>query len=187
MPWRRNRCDPRRLDLLLSDRLPEGTEPDLESHLLSCPACRRRLDELAGGPRWWAEVRRHLGGDGAAELERTVPPYAPAVPAGPDLGFLRPADRPGLLGRLGPYDVLEVIGQGGSGVVLKAFDPALHRPVAIKVLAAEYAARGVARKRFAREARAAAAVAHEHVVPIHAVEPDANPPYLVMAFIPGES
>jgi hypothetical protein len=71
--------------------------------------------------------------------------------------------------------------------VLKAFDPALHRPVAIKVLAAEYAASAAARKRFAREAQAAAAVVHDHVVPVHAVDADATPPYLVMAFIPGRS
>jgi serine/threonine-protein kinase len=73
------------------------------------------------------------------------------------------------------------------GVVLKAFDPALHRPVAIKVLAAEFAARGAARKRFAREAQAAAAVTHDHVVSVYAVDADATPPYLVMAFIPGQS
>jgi serine/threonine-protein kinase len=73
------------------------------------------------------------------------------------------------------------------GIVLKAFDPALHRPVAIKVLAAEYAINGAARKRFAREAKAAAAVVHDHVVPIHAVDPDVSPPYFVMALIPGRS
>src|SRR5262249_44429364 len=67
------------------------------------------------------------------------------------------------------------------------FDPSLHRPVAIKVLAAEYAANGSARKRFAREAQAAAAVVHDHVVPVYAVDAAAAPPYLVMAFIPGRS
>jgi hypothetical protein len=71
--------------------------------------------------------------------------------------------------------------------VLRAFDPLLHRPVAIKVLAAELAANGSARKRFAREAQAAAAVSHDHVVPVHGVHPEDNPPYLVMAFIPGQS
>jgi serine/threonine protein kinase len=73
------------------------------------------------------------------------------------------------------------------GIVLKAFDPALHRPVAIKVLAVEYAANGAARKRFAREAIAAAAVVHEHVVPVHAVDANGPRPYLVMAMIPGRS
>ena len=56
------------------------------------------------------------------------------------------------------------------GIVLKALDPALDRRVAIKVLAPHLAASAAARKRFAREAKAAAAVVHDHVIPIHAVE-----------------
>jgi serine/threonine-protein kinase len=59
--------------------------------------------------------------------------------------------------------------------------------VAIKVLAAQFAAHGAARKRFAREARAVAAVIHDHVVPVYGVDADATPPYLAMAFIAGQS
>ena len=109
-----------------------------------------------------------------------------AVPDGGDeLDFLEPSDKPGSLGRLGHYEVLEVIGRGGMGIVLKAFDEKLHRVVAIKVLAPQLAASATARKRFIREARAAAAVSHDHVVTIHAVE-DAGPlPYLVMQYVAG--
>jgi serine/threonine-protein kinase len=180
----RNSCDANQLDLFLQERLPAESLHDVEAHLLSCASCRGRLDVLAGGPKGWAEVRTYLSGDDA-EPAGAAP--GPGTAAATDLGFLEPSDQPESLGRLGCYEVLEVLGHGGMGVVLKAFDPALHRPVAIKVLAAEFAARGAARKRFAREARAAAAVVHEHVVPVHAVDADATPPYLVMAFIPGES
>jgi hypothetical protein len=62
-----------------------------------------------------------------------------------DLGFLTPTDKPGVLGRLGHYDVLEVTGRGGMGVVLRAFDEKLHRVVAIKVMAAQLATSGSAR------------------------------------------
>ena len=104
----------------------------------------------------------------------------------PALDFLQPSTKPGSLGRLGHYEVLEVLGQGGFGIVLKAFDEKLHRVVAIKVMAPHLAATSPARKRFLREARAAAAVRHENVVAIHAVE-EQPIPYLVMEYIAGQT
>ena len=114
------------------------------------------------------------------------------------LDFLEPSDQPDSLGRLGQYDVREVVGRGGMGIVLKAHDTKLSRVVAVKVLAPELAANATARKRFLREARAAAAVSHDHVVTIYAVEEnepskDSRPgtredlPFLVMEFIDGPS
>jgi tetratricopeptide (TPR) repeat protein len=73
------------------------------------------------------------------------------------------------------------------GVVLKAHDPSLNRIVAVKLLAPALAADPLARRRFLREARAAAAVCHEHVVNIHAVAETDHSPYLVMQFIAGQS
>jgi hypothetical protein len=104
---------------------------------------------------------------------------------GGGLDFLAPSRKPGSLGRLAHYEILEVVGRGGMGVVFRAFDTKLHRVVAIKALAPHLATSGAARQRFVREARAAAAVTHEHVIAIHTVE-DAGPvPYLVMQFIDG--
>jgi hypothetical protein len=125
------------------------------------------------------------------------PPVGPAgektrtEPAAPDaevpLDFLAPSDKPGLLGRLGHYEVRQVVGRGGMGVVLKAFDESLHRVVAIKVMAPQLASSATARARFTREARAQAAVAHEHVVTIHAVEEANGLPYIVMQCVAGQS
>lgn len=98
---------------------------------------------------------------------------------------LGPPTEPGSRGRLDHYEVLDVVGRGGMGVVLKARDAKLQRIVAVKVLHPALADRPDARLRFGREARAAAAIRDEHVVDIHAVE-DAGPvPYLVMEFISG--
>ncbi len=101
------------------------------------------------------------------------------------LGFLASSDKPGSLGRLGHYEVLEIIGRGGMGIVLRAFDGKLHRVVAIKVMAAQLATNATARKRFTREAQAAAAVTHDHIVTIHAVEEANGLPYLVMQYVSG--
>ena len=73
------------------------------------------------------------------------------------------------------------------GIVLKAFDPSLHRFVAIKVMAAHLASSPANRQRFVREARAAAAISHEHVVTVHAVAEANNLPYLVMEYVRGIS
>lgn len=102
------------------------------------------------------------------------------------LGYLAPATRDDSLGRLGHYEILEVVGKGAFGTVLRAFDEKLERVVAIKVLAPEMAATSPARKRFLREARTSAAVRHENVVAIYAVE-DEPTPHLVMEFIPGKT
>ena len=80
-----------------------------------------------------------------------------------------------------------MLGRGGFGIVLKASDPALGRAVAIKVLAPQLATSGAARSRFAREARAAAAVVHDHVVAIHSVDSWRGMPYLVMPYVAGRS
>jgi serine/threonine-protein kinase len=180
-------CDPRRLDLLLSQRLPGPDQRQLENHLHVCAACRDRLDEMAGGSRWWTDVRRYLQAGGTADALSTAQPKATSATKPLALHFLQPSTSPSSLGRLGHYEVLEVLGHGGMGIVLKGFDAALNRPVAIKVLAAQLSANGAARKRFAREAQAAAAVIHDHVVSVYAVDASAVPPYLVMAFITGQS
>ncbi len=105
------------------------------------------------------------------------------------LTFLEPASDSAYLGRLAHFDVMRVLGRGGMGVVLEAFDSRLQRNVAIKVLDPELAGDEVARQRFCREARAAASITHENVVAVHQVEKsgEAKLPYMVMQLIAGET
>lgn len=102
------------------------------------------------------------------------------------LDFLSPPTRSDSLGRLEKYEILDVIGRGAFGIVLKALDEKLQRVVAIKVLSPELAATSSARKRFLREARVFASVRHEHVVHIYAVD-DQPFPYLVMEYTAGQT
>jgi serine/threonine protein kinase len=183
---------------LVADSLPAGRQEHFERHLESCPACQELIDRGEEGEEALRRLARQVGDPTVAPADPTLaqalellhavkspPGTSAAEPA--DLYFLRPSDRPGALGTLGGYQVHEAIGQGGMGVVLKAFDPALNRLVAIKVLSPALAGCASARRRFTREAQAAAAVCHEHVVAVHGVHEIDGLPYLVMQYIAGES
>src|SRR5262245_10265577 len=183
---------------LLADALPPDHQERCERHLESCAACQGRLDRAEECKDKVLTLVRQVGDPAAAPADptlacvlqrlRDVKSPLRAVPLDPaDLYFLRPSDRPGVLGLLGDYEVREVVGQGGMGVVLKAFEPALHRLVAIKVLAPAIAGSATARRRFTREAQAAAAVSHDHIVTVHGVYETDGLPYLVMQYVTGES
>ena len=89
--------------------------------------------------------------------------------------------------RLGPYDIVALIGVGGMGEVYKARDRRLDRDVAIKVLPAELASRAEMVERFQREARAVAAVNHPSIVTIHSVEHADDVHFLTMELVEGQS
>lgn len=118
---------------------------------------------------------------------KTLPTTEETVNEEPDLGFLDPCDKPDTLGQFGSFEILEVLGAGGMGVVLKARDPRLNRILAIKVLAPQFAANALGRKRFLREGRAAAAISHDHVVSIHGINESKPLPFLMMEYVDGLS
>jgi serine/threonine protein kinase/WD40 repeat protein len=181
----------------MEDRLSEAEQVELAAHLESCHACRQELEQMAAVSRFWGDAHL-LRGEPVPDALPTVGLFSRTAGAHDDenddhgdswLEFLDPPepDQPGTLGRLGSYHVLEILGRGGMGVVLKARDPALDRTVAIKVLTPALGHGATSRRRFAREARAAAAVGHEHIVAIYAVDEFRGLPYLVMQYVPGRS
>jgi serine/threonine protein kinase len=193
--------DSTRWQSLLEGAIPETEQAELNSHLEVCPTCQKTLEALAAGDHSWAGTARQLRrgqplrenalGQAIEELKGNGNPSdtlgESVKHGGPLLDFLGPAEKPGQLGRLGHYEVVEIIGQGGNGIVLRALDPTLNRFVAIKVLAPQLATSAAARKRFEREAKAAAAVRNEHVIGIHEVDEVNGLPYLVMEYINGVS
>lgn len=187
-PLPRTPCDAERLRLLLADQLPESVQAEAAEHVAQCADCRQALELFAGDAGWWSEVQACLLANAGA-LSGYGEPHRCDESFAADfvVDFLQPCDRPGALGRLGEYEILEVIGRGGMGVVLKGFQPELGRYVAVKVMAPHLASSAAARQRFVREARAAAAIVHPHVMPIHAVCTSARLPYLVMPLVACES
>jgi serine/threonine protein kinase/membrane-associated phospholipid phosphatase len=85
------------------------------------------------------------------------------------------------------YEVHDVVGRGGMGVVFRATDRKLDRVVAIKVLPPEHAETQEVRERFIHEARIAAKLDHNNIVPIYAVEDQGEIHYFVMKFVVGRS
>jgi serine/threonine protein kinase len=188
---------------MLEETLSFEEQHAAEQHVDECQACQLRLDAMVAGDVDGQLPLRDLSADllgsapqptGATHRHAQPPGDNPTTfspprePTGHERTFpyLDPSPEPNSLGRLAHYDVLEVIGRGGMGIVFKARDLHLHRIVAIKALAPELASSGAARQRFLREARAAAAISHDHIITIYAVE-QGPVPYLVMELIDGQS
>jgi serine/threonine protein kinase len=190
--------DARRWRHLLEGSLPEAEQTELKAHLETCGSCQQEVEAVAADRESWVECAGHLATPlpelapvlrhAMEELKAKTGPMESVATDDPlPPNFLDPSTDPDALGRLGHYEVSEVLGRGGMGIVLKAFDPLLHRSVAIKVMAPQLAGSAAARKRFAREAQAAASIRHENVVGIYAVLEWRGLPYLVMEYVDGVS
>lgn len=191
-------CDDSRLFVLLNGVEGSAAYNEAAQHVDRCEKCQSSLTELAADKDDWCEAQQFLRPRGIDVLSPEEGPSKREADSGwthgevPDtdsesFDFLAPPRHPEMLGRLGRYEIERHIGSGGMGIVFKAHDTELNRPVAIKVLAPHLAANHAARKRFAREAKAAAAVVHENVVAIHNVSSSGKLPYFVMQFVPGRS
>lgn len=211
--------DSSELERLLHDSTASAAPTDIIEHLGACPGCQQKLEEMAVKESQVVELVHHIDRDRpetrsaywpALNSIRETPTSvgAPTVLGAPigrseeflanssaprpveeDLSFLDPSEDAAYLGRLGRFEVARIIGRGGMGIVFEAYDSHLQRNVAVKVLDPELADDEIARQRFCREARAAAAITHEHIVTVHNVEPPTGgkPPFLVMQLIHGET
>lgn len=201
------------LELLLLGKLPEADAEPLDEHLLHCPTCVARTRSLAGADTLVAELQPVGQADGmtpadAAAVSRLVARIsdrsqfgtvssmldathvsgtikADAVAA--IVAQLDPPAGSSELGRLGGFRVLSLLGQGGMGAVFLAEDLQLRRPTALKVLKPELAGQRDGIDRFLREARAAAAVRHDHVVTIYQVGEFKGVPFLAQELLEGET
>jgi len=185
---------PERLRQLSENELTPPQLAELEEHVTHCESCRFAIEQAAAEPEWRQEVRAALADEsgpqswsGLTDSSLEDEPHDACVAVEQFRRLLGPTDDPRMLGRIGTYEIIGILGRGGMGVVFKGFDGALNRYVAIKMLLPHLAASGAARKRFAREAQAAAAVVHDHVMAIHSVAEWQGVPYLVMPYGRGVS
>lgn len=187
---------------LLDGSMSGEQQQQCMDHMETCECCQAKLEELATGGTILSRVVQRINADELVATSAYWPALNALAGSSPSdasprplrsgnvsLHFLQPPSDAAYLGRLAHFDVMRILGRGGMGVVLEAFDSKLQRNVAIKVLDPELAGDETARQRFCREARAAASINHENVVAVHQVERSGEDmlPYLVMQLIAGES
>ena len=196
--------DDSQLAAFLDELLSRNSSAAIAGHIDDCHHCQTRLDKIVTcDVRGSLDIRSSIpisaadfhdqtaiadlvqrlqsGAHPLSELPEKISPRRRSIPAG-----IRETDLPVTLDH---YTLVEKIGEGATGELYRAIDERLRREVAVKLLKPELAAIPTARARFEREARACAALKHDHIVAVHHVEASDSDrcPYLVMDYVLGGS
>ncbi|MBS0266648.1 MAG: serine/threonine protein kinase, partial [Planctomycetes bacterium] len=154
------------LKQLIDDMLPPCEFEDVETHLETCVDCAATLDALtANGAFSWLTATTDLS-PSSADAPRPARPFSCALPG---------------------YEVLEELGRGGHGVVYRARQLGLNRPVAIKVLRKGSFATPQELSRFLAEAESVARLSHPQIVQVFAVGEYEGLPFFAMELLEGGS
>jgi serine/threonine protein kinase len=185
----------------LEEDLEEPRRHEVMAHLESCLRCQALLHGIVFETgRGEPDRDPRLGHPETQNDREIIDALAKKVPTRPGcsisdghrarIEFPAPGTDWGALGRLDDYHIQEELGSGTYGVVFKAYQQKLERIVSLKILRPELADLPGARRRFEREARAAAKLNNPHVVVIHAVvdaTKDFPLPFIAMEFVEGMS
>ncbi|MFO0822523.1 MAG: protein kinase [Gemmataceae bacterium] len=147
------------------------------------------VSQATGSPSTGTPETSSTAGD--SQNAQSNPDETLIAPQGPprsgEFPFLAQPIQADEIGRLGAYRVLGKLGAGGMGTVFRAEDPVLRRQIALKVMLPQFAAQPDSKARFLREARAQAAVDHDHIVAIYQVGEEGDAPFIAMPLLKGES
>jgi WD40 repeat protein len=190
---------PDQLRRFLDDEVGDAQETSIGDHVEACPRCQKSLELLTavvGLPVGNGTSSAEAGSPAPVEAEflqslKSVPP--PGVLPGDDAAV----ERPSLASQAPPddraersapegYEFLDELGRGGMGVVRKAWQHRLNRPVALKMLLEGHATPRD-HDRFRREAEAIALLHHSNIVQIYEIGEHQGRPYLALEFIDGEN
>jgi serine/threonine-protein kinase len=198
-----NAC-PSRADLqdLLANRLSPEQERPLLAHVETCPACQGTLEELTADYAGASAATAAGHGLGSPEvpsladdsfwrkMKSAVPRWASTAPLGATDAPATGTDAAAATfpARLGRYELLEEIGRGGMGAVLRAHDPDLGRDLAVKVLRPDQQHDPAIVRRFTEEAQVGGQLQHPGIVPVYEVGRAADQrPYFAMKLVRGRT
>ena len=192
--------------------LSEAELESVEAHLDTCIDCLNNLEQLSSGDLFVETVKASAGKefplrpawirviDQAVGLslgishgpENNSQSHLWPTPEALDISqFLAPPQQPGEIGRIDQFGILNIIGKGGMGLVLRAVDSSLNRQLALKIMLPQNSARSNLLLLFEREAQALAAVHSDHVVKVFSVgkfqTSSGLAPYLAMELLQGET
>jgi predicted Ser/Thr protein kinase len=156
------------------DDLPQEQREGVLAHIWQCAACRRQwgLDATTTGPGASGTAASQTP-SAQCDTQDDPPPSLAEEPRPPD--------------DLGGFEVLDLLGRGGVGVVYRARQTSVERIVALKVLSRRAAWDAASVARFTREARAAAAAGHPNIIQVYDVGQDRGWHYIAMEYADGGS
>ncbi len=176
----------------LSSKGLTGLAPDLENASQGGPESDERDRKIADAVAEFIDALGEGHSPDPKSLLEAHPDLAPdlenALLTLKEVGTATKADPVAALGRtLGGFRILRELGRGGMGIVYEAWESALDRRVALKLLPAGLIADPTAVERFQREARVAARLHHRNIVPVHGTGIEGGTPYFTMEFVEGET
>jgi serine/threonine protein kinase len=177
------------LQRLANNQLSAAQAFQLQRHLVRCPPCNAMVEALRDASKTLTTVPAAAAPSMATAptAHMAAPAPSPAKAADGEDEFLSPPQGPDELGRLAGYRVLRLLGHGGMGMVFAAEDLHLQRKVALKVMRPRSGEDEENRKRFLREARAAAALEHENIVTVYQAGEERGVLYLAMQLLQGQN
>jgi len=190
----------------LNEPLPEALQQAMTQHLATCEACQEQLEQLTSGVlpevKEYAAATQALGDSSSEDLsflakvkelgEDLVTPNLRAPVEGAAASSADPAEQASSLARqpapIGPtpgYEIVEVLGRGGMGVVYRARQLGLNRLVALKMIVGGGQANAADLARFRAEAEALAVLKHPNIVQVYDIGEMNGQPFFSMELVTG--
>lgn len=184
-------CPPEsQLKLYVDSRLSDTDLAFIKDHIKMCGKCRSSFTNLlkAKNASSSAAIQGpYFAKNETTKSDETIPEKNGSAPqANAAYPFLDPPKKHGNLGRLGGYELIRVIGEGGMGIVFEAEDEGLGRKVALKVLKPDLTD-DTYKKRFAREAKVAGSLEDDHICRVYQVGQDKDISFIAMEFLQGQT